>query len=108
MKRGTVLVGKHPHEVYIATGDHNGVMPVLEGKRLGSDLRWEYSYMSGITNPDRLTKIDTLCRCCCVEHGIPRQKKWSGLGICPVCREHHVLFSITREADNGDDTPKGE
>ena len=33
-----------------------------------------------------------ICRVCAIENGIERGKKWSAIGTCELCGEHHVLF----------------
>ncbi len=44
---------------------------------------------------------DFVCRACSVELGIKREsKKWTAIGTCPHCGEHHVLYFVAREQES--------
>ena len=45
-----------------------------------------------------------ICRVCAIENGIERGKKWSAIGTCELCGEHHVLFPA--RVPMSDDKPK--
>ena len=34
------------------------------------------------------------CRACAVDNKLKRAREWSAIGVCPVCRERHILYNI--------------
>ena len=35
-----------------------------------------------------------ICRGCAVAHRLDRARCWGGSGLCPLCGEVHILFSV--------------